>query len=661
MQAQELAVKSFYLAETDLTANTPGTMVYDQNDYLCALIKVETTQKGFTFEAGMLNVTDVVEHPGEIWVYVPFGTRKITIKHSHLGILRDYQFPSPVEKGKTYIMKLISGSMRTVVEEVQTKQFLCIEVEPSDAFLELNGKVKFLDNGVYQELLPFGRYEYKVTAENYHEQTGVVNLNDPENASRITLSLKPAFGHVSVLQDSQSDIQGASVYIDNKLVGKIPVRDVQMSSGTHRIRVMAEMYEVYDDTFVGSDEEKKVLSPVLTPAYADVILNTADGAEIFVNGELKGASSWNGRLASGSYMIETRKSGHVPYKTNYDITAKDQSKVIQIQGPTPIYGSLAISSTPVGADISIDGKSIGEAPKYIPRQVIGDYTVTASMPGYNPQTKKVTVAQSSESSLSFSLEKETAIVNEQPSVSASSTSSTAGVDHVVMSFLKSHGGSYTFSKSGTAISREGKTYFKVTMGNDNQILVSVFGKTNASSFNNQTLSMTLKDGRATASKDALRAARYISFDVRFSLNGSVLTFDANYQTAAYLSFSIESEVTLDSSILKLALTLNTKLYVVDFKAVETDLTAMTRGTMEYDQNGNLCALIKISTSLEDLMYDGGVLGVRSLKRVGNETWLYVPQSIRKISIIHPKHGAIRDYVFPCAIKKGQTYNLRLSF
>ena len=31
LQAQELAVQSFLLAETDLTANTPGTMVQDQN------------------------------------------------------------------------------------------------------------------------------------------------------------------------------------------------------------------------------------------------------------------------------------------------------------------------------------------------------------------------------------------------------------------------------------------------------------------------------------------------------------------------------------------------------------------------------------------------------------------------------------------------------
>ena len=35
-QSGEMSVKEFYLAQTDLTANIQGTMVYDQNDNLCA-------------------------------------------------------------------------------------------------------------------------------------------------------------------------------------------------------------------------------------------------------------------------------------------------------------------------------------------------------------------------------------------------------------------------------------------------------------------------------------------------------------------------------------------------------------------------------------------------------------------------------------------------
>ena len=94
----QIAVTSFSLLENDLTANTSGTMVTDQNGDKCALIKVETTQTGFTFNAGQLGVTKTEQHPGEIWVYVPAGVRRISISHPQLGVLRDYDLGRSEER-----------------------------------------------------------------------------------------------------------------------------------------------------------------------------------------------------------------------------------------------------------------------------------------------------------------------------------------------------------------------------------------------------------------------------------------------------------------------------------------------------------------------------------------------------------------------------------
>lgn len=47
--AQGLVVKQFYHNERDFTANSGSTRILDQNDEPCALIKVRTMQKGFTF------------------------------------------------------------------------------------------------------------------------------------------------------------------------------------------------------------------------------------------------------------------------------------------------------------------------------------------------------------------------------------------------------------------------------------------------------------------------------------------------------------------------------------------------------------------------------------------------------------------------------------
>lgn len=401
--AQGMSVQSFYLAETDLTANTLGTMVHDQNGNVCALIKVETTQKGFTFDVGVLGITSIVERPGEIWVYVPFGIHKITIQHPQLGIVRDYRLPFSLERGRTYILKVTTGTVRTIVKNAATKQFLHIDLNPREAIIELDGKIKATSNGIYQELLPFGKYQYRCYSKQYHEEVGVIEINDPDNTHNLNIKLKPAFGFISISESSQPDIQGAAVYIDGKYAGALPIKNYQVASGKHHMKIIKEQYEVYTDSFDISDEDTKAFSPELTPNYAEVTLKTSDKAFIYINGELKKQSQWSGRLTCGSYIFESRKPGHITYQMSYDITRDNQSNVITIPSPTPIYGSLSISSEPSKAKISINGEYHGESPKYIVNHVIGDYEVSAELDGYESQSKQVQIIEGDEAHVNFTL------------------------------------------------------------------------------------------------------------------------------------------------------------------------------------------------------------------------------------------------------------------
>ena len=404
---QEMSVKSFYLAENDLTANIPGTMVHDQNGNVCALIKVETPLDGFSFDVGVLGVSEVKREGGEIWVYVPYGIRRITLSHPQFGVVRDFQIPCAIESGRTYIMKIVAGTVRTIVEHTASKQFLFVELTPKDAILEINGKIKATDNGVYQELLPFGKYQYKVYSQNYHDLVGVIEVSDPTNTHSISLTLNPAFGHISILPTDKKESTGAAVYIDDKFVGQIPVNNFQVKSGTHSIRVIKGMYEAYNESFTISDGEHKQLTPSLVPDFAELTIVTADEASIYINGELKGTHEWSGHLATGSYIFESRQKGHISYKQTYDISRREQDKRIEIPGPTPIYGSLVISSIPSKAKIYIDGKYIGETPKYISNHVIGEYDITIMTDGYESQTKRANIIEGGEASLQFKLEEQT--------------------------------------------------------------------------------------------------------------------------------------------------------------------------------------------------------------------------------------------------------------
>lgn len=78
--AQGIRVSDFHFDEFDSAANTSGTAFIDPNNgNKCALIKVHTTQRGFTFDVGALGVAKTEpqggSHPMQIWVYVPQGGR----------------------------------------------------------------------------------------------------------------------------------------------------------------------------------------------------------------------------------------------------------------------------------------------------------------------------------------------------------------------------------------------------------------------------------------------------------------------------------------------------------------------------------------------------------------------------------------------------------
>ena len=185
LNAQSISVKSFKLLDNDLSAITHGTEVKDQNGQTCALIKVETVETGFTFDFGLMAPIKTEQHPGEIWVYVPFGVKRVTIQHSRLGIIRDYAFPMSVEKGRTYLMQLSTGKVTNVVKE----QYLTFQITPSNATLEVDGEIWPVSwEGTARKKVNEGSYSYKVQAPNYESEEGTVDVAD--TATLVTVRLK---------------------------------------------------------------------------------------------------------------------------------------------------------------------------------------------------------------------------------------------------------------------------------------------------------------------------------------------------------------------------------------------------------------------------------------------------------------------------------------
>lgn len=96
----EFKIEAFRALETDLDARLYAKT--DENGRKAALIKVVTNEKGFSFDVGVMGIVDCQQEIGEIWLYVPEGIRRITIKHPSFGIIRDYEFNVPIRSACVY-------------------------------------------------------------------------------------------------------------------------------------------------------------------------------------------------------------------------------------------------------------------------------------------------------------------------------------------------------------------------------------------------------------------------------------------------------------------------------------------------------------------------------------------------------------------------------
>lgn len=170
--AQEMKVKDFHLEESDKTAEDDATAEFDQNGDLCAVIKIFTKEKDFSYDVGSLGVTKSVDDkPGEIWLYVPFGVKKIKLFHQTFGSC-EYPIDIAIESGKTYTMTLVTdgGNINEGNQEV------VITVRPINATLTIDEREIQLNGGEYKARLDVGSHEYVVKCNGYITKQGSFNV-----------------------------------------------------------------------------------------------------------------------------------------------------------------------------------------------------------------------------------------------------------------------------------------------------------------------------------------------------------------------------------------------------------------------------------------------------------------------------------------------------
>ncbi|MBO7263530.1 MAG: leucine-rich repeat protein, partial [Alistipes sp.] len=281
-------------------------------------------------------------------------------------------------------------------------QIIEFSVEPANATVYINDTPYSAQrDGTVIIALNKGTYDYRVSADMYHDERGSLTITDSKVSKSITL--KPAYGWIEI--GATSLLSGAHIYIDNVYAGTAPLKSGDLASGKHTLRVVKDMYRPYEEVIIITDNKTLTFNTApLIADYATVTFDAGSGCDIYINNERKGASPWTGKVVSGTYIIEARREGHRTTTLSQSITSTPSKQTYKLDAPTPILGTINVTSTPVLADIYIDGKLVGKTPLMY-NVVVGKHDVMIKAKGYRTNKQSVTVAEGKTINLNISLQK----------------------------------------------------------------------------------------------------------------------------------------------------------------------------------------------------------------------------------------------------------------
>ena len=314
--AQELTVKSFKLAENDISAQTQSRK--DLNDRNCALVKVQFV--GIISEVEGNVVKPLVKHGNETWVYMPQGSRQLKIlTQSYLPVMvtfADYGVEK-LESNRTYVLILVKPSGQN--EPVDAGgNFYAISVQPKDAKVTVDGVLQeSSSDGEYSAMLPYGNHTYKVEAGGYISKSGSFSVSSGD-MTPVSVSLVSALATVSVTCPTPA----VSLYVDKKSVGNAPWIG-SLKEGMHLVEAKKNGYRSQQKTIQFSQQQKlDVAFGELIAIQGNLSVNYKPfGADVYVDGKKLGQSPrvFNGLLV-GNHQVEVRKDGYATDKKSVTIS-----------------------------------------------------------------------------------------------------------------------------------------------------------------------------------------------------------------------------------------------------------------------------------------------------------------------------------------------------
>lgn len=292
---------------------------------------------------------------------------------------------------------------------------LAVQTTPSGASVYINGIYQGTAPLTVDRLRP-GTYTIIAEMAGVESATQTVTLTGSEYRT-ITLKLG---GSGSITFTSEPS--GAYISLDGTIIGTTPHTKTDIKPGEHQITITKNGYYNWRKTIdmTGNTQHIYAVLSSISPENAIRVSSVPSGAAIYLNGLYQGETMENGYfpitdIRTGQHTILLRLSGYNDYQETISLP-EGQSITITADMevgsgsatsttiPSAETGKLALSTSPPGAKIFIDGSFSGRmTPATISAIPAGTHTIRLQLAGYAPAEATVTVTVGQTTSLSLPL------------------------------------------------------------------------------------------------------------------------------------------------------------------------------------------------------------------------------------------------------------------
>lgn len=270
------------------------------------------------------------------------------------------------------------------------------QLEPAHASLEVSGLAFHIGDNFL--LLP-GAHEVRATAEGYHPLTTSIEVGR-EGTQEIELGLEPLPGRLQVL----TELDGVEVFIDDEPRGTAPGLIENVARGPHVVEFRKHRYfPLRQELEVEGLGRTQQVAVELEPAWGRMeISSVPQGAEVRVDGEAVGTTPLTTEVLETGTRLAVAAPGYKTWERQVSVKAGTTETYPPIE-LVVADGTVAVSSSPAGAAVSVDGEFRGTTPVSVGLSPLSDHRIELFLEGYSKAVRTVRTEPEAHSSLDVEL------------------------------------------------------------------------------------------------------------------------------------------------------------------------------------------------------------------------------------------------------------------